>query len=156
MELTQILKYVAVSYNEKPSFLLLMGDGKEYISNGCEFVENTEENRNYLIDEYHCSSEITELLGSPVLSDYTSITDVRYMFDGSDAVTSVTLNLPNATLAQRMFHACSTLTTANITAPSLINALAMFYQCTNLSSVTLDAPNIIYSSWMYYQCTSLP
>ena len=52
MKLIKILHYVENSFGGKPSFVILMSDGKEYISNGCVWKENTKENVAELIEKY--------------------------------------------------------------------------------------------------------
>ena len=51
MKFVKILHYVESSFEGKPSFVLEMSDGKEYISNGCVWKENTQANLHKLIDK---------------------------------------------------------------------------------------------------------
>ena len=73
MEFIKLLKYVRKSFHGKPSFLVLMGDDKEYISNGCVFAENTPENREKLIAKYDCKKYINDLLAAKD-SDMSEVT----------------------------------------------------------------------------------
>ena len=76
------LKYIEKSFEGKPSFLLKI-DGKEYISNGCVFEENTKENINYLIIKYDCKGFIDELLNSKDIESLLEVTNMSYMFWGA-------------------------------------------------------------------------
>ena len=155
MHLVKILKYVAVSFENKPSFLLLMSDNKEYISNGCQFVENTENNIKYLLNKYDCEKYLNELLNSEVLGDYNSITDASFMLDGCNSLTSFSLEAPNLTNARSMLKGCTNLTSFSLEAPNLTNASYMLYCCTSLTSFSLEAPNLTNVSFMLKGCTSL-
>tara|TARA_Y100000361_G_C11147218_1_gene338775 strand:- start:1331 stop:1678 length:348 start_codon:yes stop_codon:yes gene_type:complete len=79
MKFVKLLKYVEKAYEGKPSFLILMNDNKEYISNSCVFVENTKENRRVLAEEHNCQYHLDELLKSGDC-DMSSVIDARGMF----------------------------------------------------------------------------
>ena len=54
MKFKTVTHYVEKSFEDKPSFIIVLEDldtGKEisYISNGCQFVEQTKDNINKLI-----------------------------------------------------------------------------------------------------------
>lgn len=102
MKFEKILHYVECSYEDKPSFILLMSDGKEYISNGCVFIENTTENRCLLIDDYDCESELFELIESGPI-EIKDVTDSRYMFSCSQ-ITKFSSDMSSVTDSSYMFH----------------------------------------------------
>ena len=79
MKLLKILHYVESSFDYLPSFVLLMSDNKEYISNGCVFIENNEDNIKYLIDEYYCKEHLEELFASDS-REMSEITDADVFF----------------------------------------------------------------------------
>ena len=59
MKFKTVTHYVEKSFEDKPSFVIVLEDletGKEtsYISNGCQFVENTEDNIKRLVKNYVC------------------------------------------------------------------------------------------------------
>ena len=79
MKFIEIKKYIAKSFEGKPSFIIVLeeeGTLKEFIYNGCVFKENTEDNIKALIEEFDCEFFLEELLNSPDLNgDYSGITD---------------------------------------------------------------------------------
>ena len=97
MKFVKLLKYVEKSYGDNPSFLIIMSDRKEYISNGCQFVENTEENIIKLILEYDCATYIKELFNSEC-EGIECVTDALYMFCGCTDLTDFEVDLPNLVL----------------------------------------------------------
>ena len=128
MKFIKLLKYVECSFEDKPSFVILMSDGKEYISNGCVFIENTQKNINSLIRRYDCKSYLEELLNSKEI-DISEISNVRYMFAGCKALTSFSSELPKVTNASFMFQGCISLTSFSSELPKVTNAYGMFYGC---------------------------
>ena len=85
-----IIHYVAESFDGKPSFVIIMiddnGNESEWISNGCQFVENTPENIKKLITFYDCESYIDELLTSDKIKD-SELTNGMYMYYGCTTLT---------------------------------------------------------------------
>jgi hypothetical protein len=116
MKFARIKKYIKESYDDKPSFVIELDDNgviREYISNGCQFRENTEENIEYLIDEFDCEVKLEELLNSEDLEDYDDITDCRFMLHGCSSLTELDLSLPSETYCLRVLSGCSSLTEEN-------------------------------------------
>ena len=88
MKFIKILKYIERSFENKPSFLILMKNNEEkrlYISNGCKFVEYTKANIALLVRDYDCQFYIDELLTSKGV-DMSSVIDAVYMFYGCSSL----------------------------------------------------------------------
>jgi len=151
MKQDKILHYVKNSFEGKPSFVLLMSDGKEYISNGCVFVENTQENKDRLIEEHGCSEELDALFDSPSL-DNEDLTDGRCMYRGCTGLTS-TSEYPNLTDGSWMYRGCTGLTSTS-EYPNLTDGRCMYRGCTGLTS-TSEYPNLTDGRCMYEGCTGL-
>ncbi len=108
MKFIKCTHYVESSFEGKPSFILLMDDEgveKSFISNGCQFVEDTEYNRNILVNKYDCLEYLEELNKSS-LDNHNSLTNGDHMFDGCN-LTSFDVELPNLTKGICMFDDCS-------------------------------------------------
>ena len=134
MKFVKLLKHVDVSFEGKPSFLLLMeldGNHKEFISNGCVFVENTEESRKKLIRKHSCEEELHGLLNSP----NTDISEVRDGFD--------------------MFYGCNSLTHFEADLGSLKDGRGMFEGCKSLTHFQADLGSLKYGRYMFYGCDEL-
>ena len=131
MELIQIKHYVENSFEGKPSFVLAMPDGKDYVSNGCVFVEATEENLANLRSEYDCAEYLEELFKSDSIA-LKDVTDARCMFDGCKSLTSFSAEMPSVTDARCMFDGCESLTSFSAEMPSVTYARCMFYGCKSL------------------------
>jgi hypothetical protein len=126
MKFIKCTHYVESSFEGKPSFILLMkyqGIEKTFISNGCQFVEDTEKNRNILIDKYDCIDYLKELDKSP-LATHSKITNGSYMFEGCN-LTSFDVELPNLINGSCMFYDCN-LTSFDAELPNLTNGFCMF------------------------------
>ncbi len=113
MKFKTVTHYVEKSFEGKPSFVIVLQDlvtNKEtsYISNGCQFVENTKENIQKLVIEYNCEQYIKELFNSPINS-LDVIIDGRLMFNGCSSLQQFTSNLPNLENGSCMFNGCSSL-----------------------------------------------
>ncbi len=105
MKFVKVLSYIEKSFKGKPSFLILMSDGKEYISNGCKFLENTQGNRDSLVESYSCAEELYVLLeGSCV--DFKSITNTFCMFYGCPDIEEFEEDLGHVTYDRWMFRFC--------------------------------------------------
>jgi len=111
MKFVKLLKHVDVSFEGKPSFLLLMeldGNHKEFISNGCVFVENTEESRKKLIRKHSCEEELHGLLNSPN-TDISDVRDGRCMFYGCKSLTHFEADFSSLKDGSCMFWGCDEL-----------------------------------------------
>ena len=109
MKFKKLIKYVEDSYSSKPSFLILMSDGKEYISNGCVFKENTPENIATLVEQFECEEHIDRLLNAPDNPDVGRIKNLRSMFQGCEGLTEFTADLSSLTDGLWMFQGCKNL-----------------------------------------------
>ena len=131
MKFIKLLKYVESSYEGKPSFVILMSDNREYISNGCVFVENCEASIKRLIRKYNCEAELNELFSSQEVG-IGKITNSSLMFDG-----------------------CTSLVEFSGDLSSVTNSRCMFRGCTSLVEFSSDLSSVTYSSFMFRGCTSL-
>jgi len=102
MKFIKITHYVEKSYEDKPSFVILMSDDKEYISNGCVFVENTPENINELIETYDCEYFIDELMNTAPI-EMKDVVDARHMFNNSQ-LTKFDSDMSSVVDARHMFN----------------------------------------------------
>ena len=101
LTLKKIHYYVEKSFQDKPSFVIEMTNNKQYISNGCVWLENTQENRDYLIDKYGCQYYLDELFNSPSI-DMSSVTNAYCMFYNSK-LKSFNADMSSVTDARFMF-----------------------------------------------------
>ena len=154
MKFVKILNYVENSYEGSPSFVILMSDGKEYISNGCVFIEKTLDNIDFLIEEYDCESSLDELFEAPGI-DISELVDGRGMFWGCSELTEFNHDLPNLTYGYGMFECCYKLTEFTSNMPYLIDGRWMFYACIELSKFTSDLPNLKNGNCMFNGCKKL-
>ena len=120
----KILNYVEVSFEGKPSFIILMDDGLEYISNGCVFVGNTEKNLSNLCKKYACEAYISELRNAPSI-EFKNLTNASYMFSHSN-LTDFSSDMSNITNASYMFSH-SSLTDFSSDMSNVTNASYMFF-----------------------------
>ena len=137
MKFIKIVNYVEDSYEGKPSFVLLMSDNKEYISNGCVFVENTDANIKELIEEFDCKSMLEELFNSPSI-DISSVTDSRSMFEGCTSLVEFSSDLSSVTNSSYMFCGCTSLVEFSGDLSAVTDSNHMFYGCTSLPQSTKD------------------
>jgi len=135
MKLEKILHYVEKSYFRRPSFILLMSDGKEYISNGCQFVENTDENREILIEEYDCERHLLDLLAADSI-EMKDVTNARCMFWGSD-ITEFKEDMSSVKNSRDMFCCCAFLTEFSADMSSVTDDTDMFWGCESLKDKDL-------------------
>jgi len=157
MKFVKLLKHVDVSFEGKPSFLLLMevdGNHKEFISNGCVFVENTEESRKKLIRKHSCEEELHGLLNSPN-TDISDVRDGRYMFHGCYELTNFVADLSSLKDGRHMFGRCESLTHFEADLGSLENGSCMFWGCNSLTHFEADFSSLKYGRGMFYGCKSL-
>jgi hypothetical protein len=159
MKFKTVTHYVEKSFEDKPSFIIVLEDlktGKEisYISNGCQFVEQTEGNINELISEYDCEEYLKELLDSKI-TDLSVITDGYYMFFGCTNLQQFTVELPNLTDGCGMFEGCTNLQQFTVELPNLTDGCGMFEGCTNLQQFTVELPNLTDGSFMFVGCNNL-
>jgi len=108
MHLIEIKHYVANSLYQRPSFVLAMSDGKDYISNGCVFVVATDENMATLVRRYDCKKHIDELFASSSI-EISAVTDASYMFWGCKTLTTFNSDMPAVIYANYMFDGCELL-----------------------------------------------
>ena len=146
MKLLKILHYVESSFDDLPSFVLLMSDNKEYISISCEFVENNEDNIKYLIDEYYCKEHLEELFASDS-REMSEITDADYMFYSSN-ITEFNSDMSNVKYASGMFG-YSKLAEFNSDMPNVKYASYMFNN-SKLAEFNSAMPNVKYASYMFF------
>lgn len=142
-------------FGNKPSFLLLMSDGKEYISCGCVFEEYTKENIEDLVQSFGCKEKIWELIKSSVLENYDSIINASYMFHRCESLTKVVLTLPNTKIALGMFKNCEKLNDVVLQTPNLEKATAMFYSCVDLTEIYLKTLRLENARSMFAWCDKL-
>ncbi|QXN60090.1 hypothetical protein KUA24_23 [Vibrio phage HNL01] len=182
MKFKTITHYVEKSFEDKPSFIIEMEDtltGKvsSYISNGCQFVENTKDNIKTLIKLYNCEEFLNELFQSELESleqvvngsymfygcinletfniELPNLTKGSHMFRGCTNLKTFNIELPNLTKGSHMFRGCTNLKTFNIKLPNLTNGFMMFEDCTNLETFTTELPNLTRSFYMFRGCTNL-
>ena len=161
MKFKTVTHYVEKSFEDKPSFVIVLEDldtGKEisYISNGCQFVENTEENVGMLVEEYDCKVYLEELFDNKSkIENLDSIVNGSCMFSGCTNLTQFTSDLPNLVNGYYMFEGCTDLTQFTLELPNLVNGSCMFYGCTNLTQFTSDLPKLVNGMFMFEGCTNL-
>ena len=150
-----IIHYVEESFRGTSSFVIIMiddnGKESEWISNGCQFVENTPENIKRLIEVYDCKSYIDELLTSDNIKD-SELTNGEGMYEGCTSLTQPG-DYPNLTKGISMYYGCTSLTQPG-EYPNLINGYFMYSKCTLLTQPGVY-PNLTNGYGMYWACTSL-
>ena len=90
--------------------------------------------------------------------DFTGATDCNEMFGGCEALTNVSLNMPDLESAESMFFGCTSLVTADFSEGGttlLTYTTSMFEGCESLTSVLLDGDSISNAEFMFEGCTSL-
>jgi len=151
MKPIEITHFVEQSYEGKPSFVILMSDGKEYISNGCVFVENTPSNRSRLIDIHDCENELDALLKAPGIS-WEDLEDGSNLFYNCESLTEPA-DTPNLVNGSGMYSFCKYLTEPANT-PKLVDGSWMYSGCESLKEPA-NTPELVDGSWMYAGCWSL-
>lgn len=141
MKFVKIMNYVKYSFEGKPSFVLLMSDGKEYISNGCVFVEKAQKNIDKIIKKYDCGNYLDELFEEPSI-DISELVDGYGMFWGCKELSEFTHDMPNLENGEWMFFECSKLTKFTSELTKLEYGNGMFIDCTQLTEFTRDFPNL--------------
>ena len=126
MKLVKIKHYVESSFEGKPSFVLEMSDGKEYISNGCVWKENTQANIDDLINQHDCKADLDELFASKSI-EMGEVTDAHGMFSHSQ-LTKFSSKMPKVTYAYEMF-AHSKITEFSSNMPNVTDVSWMFKDC---------------------------
>ncbi len=111
LQFVSITHYVQNSFEGRPSFVIEMSDGKDYISNGCVFVENTEENRDKLIKGFDCGAELIALFNADGIA-IEELEDGRYMFSGCENLAEFKADMPILEDGLGMFNGCEKLTKA--------------------------------------------
>jgi hypothetical protein len=135
MKFIRLVGYVEESYRNNPSFLILMSDGKEYISNGCTFVENTTKNIDRLEAEHPtCTHHVNKLLLSSAI-DIGKVVNTSCMFWGYMGIEGITEFDEDLS--------------------SVVIANDMFYNCQKLSKFTSDLPSLLYGNCIFERCRAL-
>ena len=134
MNLVKVKHYVENSFEGRPSFILEMSDGKDYISNGCRFKETTKENLAELKYFFDCKYYIDELFESPSI-ETEDITNCQEMFYGCESLTEITSEFPNARNCEKMFLWCNNLTEMTSDFPKAKHCSEMFRDINNKSEV---------------------
>ena len=147
----EITHYVEGSYGGKPSYIILMSDGIEYISNGCVFQPTTEENLFKLTSKYRCGEYIYELLAADGIADEDLVWG-SHMFRGCHNLTE-TGNYPSLSCGSHMYLECK-LITEPAACPRLRNGDYMYSLCSALEEPG-DYPKLESSCSMYARCLSL-
>ena len=147
----EILHYVKDSYEGKPSFIFLMedietGEKSEWISNGCQFVENNVEDIRQLKAEFDCDDELDELLTAPSI-DWSDLIDGSHAFLGCESLIEFGHQLPNLTNGSFMFQRTQ-LESWDVELPNLTDGTSMF-QRTQLESWDVELPNLTDGTSMF-------
>lgn len=112
---------------------------------------------------YKCSS-IKNILFDNKKTNNASLTDMKYMFYGCNALTELDLscfNTLNVTDMKYMFYNCDGLLTLNIknfNADNVVDTSYMFYHCISLTNLNLDnfnASKVTNMKEMFMYCNSL-
>ena len=100
-----------------------------------------------------------------VASKYEDMTDMSYMFNGCESLTSIDFSewdASNVTTMRSMFNGCTSLTSVtfgdNFDTSKVTDMSDMFYFCSGLTSLDLsnfDTSNVTDMSWMFYNCSGL-
>jgi len=154
VKFVKIKNYVEQSFGGRPSFLLEMSDGKDYISNGCVFIEDTQRNRYRLISGYDCGSDLYHLLSAPGI-EIQDLVNADHMFRGCTGLTEFNIDLPRLESANGMFCYCKSLTGFDSEMPRLKSAKYMFYGCASLTESDSDLPMLEDATGMLKACAGL-
>lgn len=154
MKFVKLLKYVEKSFEDSPSFLILMSDNREYISNRSTFIENTPENRDYLMSSCYWGEEVNILLNSKDAS-LEDVVNGRCMFYGCKNLVEFKGDLPNLKSGGSMFYGCENLVSFKSNMPNLEFGGWMFYGCENLMVFEWNKPNMKYRYRMFNGCDKL-
>ena len=155
MKYVRTSHYVAKSYGNKPSFIIILDDNgveKPFISNGCQFLELTDDNINKLTCKYNCDSYIKELLDTPIKND-DCITDARSMFQGCTSLRGVNLSLPQAIYCDYILMGCPSLICVNLSLPKAKDCGFFLCGCPSLICVNLSLPQTTDCYYMLHGCT---
>jgi hypothetical protein len=142
----KVLNYVEYSFGCKPAFIIEMSDG-EYISNGCVFKKNTEENRKELSNHHGCKKELKELLKAPPI-EMKELTDGRSMFEGCLGLTKWTQPLPELVNGNYMFYH-SKFTKWTQPLPKLVDGNYMFYH-SKFTKWIIGLPKLVNGNSTFY------
>ena len=89
----------------------------------------------------------------PEWADFSSVTDMSYMFANCDNLKTIRLiNTSNTTDMSNMFYNCESLQTIPLIDTSNVIIMSnMFYNCTSLQTIPqIDTSNVINMSYMFY------
>jgi len=153
MKLIRIKHYVDNSYERRPSFVLTMSDGRDYISNGGLFLQDTPEARERLI-RLGYRATLWELFGAPSI-EVDQLTNGRFMFAGCEFLTEAPRKLSGLVDGRYMFYFCELLTRAPRQLPALRLGMGMFYYCTSLIVAPQEMPVLVDGRCMLEGCKSL-
>ena len=87
--------------------------------------------------------------------ELANATDCKELLMYCDGLLTLNLDLPNATECTQMLQRCSSLETVNLNLPKATNCDSMMLYCSSLTSLDLDLPNAIDCTEMMSNCTSL-
>jgi len=139
MKLKEVVHYLQRSpIKGLPLFILLMDDGKEYISVGDAFIENTKPNR----DKIFPSTDDKASMLSYTDYDIGEIVDAGYMFCGCDSITEFDIDMPNVICTDGMFAGCSLLRSFESRMPNVISCSFMFDGCSALETFISNINNV--------------
>ena len=145
MKLLEIRHYIDGNHVGWPAYVLLMSDGKEYISCGAYFAENTRRNRLYLADVLGYEA-LANLLSAPSVA-IEDLEDGTSMFEGFEDELEFDHPLTSLKYANRMFFKVK-LIRFNSHLPNLIRALGAFYR-TQIKTFSIDMPSLEYAESMF-------
>jgi len=135
MKLVKIKHYVEKSYDNKPSFILEMSDGVDYISNSCIFkpISKLDE----IIDKFKIPQQQVDELFNSTSIDISDIVNGTSMFLGSN-ITEFEFDMPNLVYGDFMFYKCSKLKKLTSDMPNLVYNFFIFFGCENLNKKSLE------------------
>lgn len=151
MKPVRIVHHIAETEDNPPAFVILMSDGKEYISYKNIFIENTPANVAQLEKNHFIKSQLSELLHAPSLAD-EDLVDGTSMFAGCSGLTEPGV-YPKLKFGRRMYEGCTLLTKAGHYA-NLVNGFSMYKKCITINKVG-ESPLLIDGAYMYAFCAAL-
>lgn len=87
--------------------------------------------------------------------NFENIVDGGVMFLRCNALTNVTLNLPNATDVNHLLGYCSQLQNVKLNIPKATNLRNLFISCSQLKTISADIRSLVSSSGICKNCSSL-
>ena len=150
MKLLEIRHYVKSFLGGPPAFVLLMSDGKEYISYEDDFIENSELGRIYFIGGYDrcCVQEVDMLLNAPPIA-IEELEKGECMFEGYGGELEFDHPLPKLKDASWMFLGTK-IKKFNVPLPSLEESYKMF-SASEIQEFTSCMPSLKRAHYMFYK-----